>query len=401
MKKKIIAIVVFTLMISMIIPAIGTVNEEELERDLSSRELLEYGDAPEGQYAIAYPSLGVAGNFPTCITVLPAGWVQHFNFGAWFGPSFDMELDGNGGLCPQCFPPYDQDECFNDGDAGLIFPEAFTIDNSINVVPCPGCTGTPLGIPGQTAVWGVDIDIEAHNHMPSNWEGYFNLIVDWNQNGAWGDPGEHVVVNFWPIPNPFDGPISALGPPSFVIGPNPGYVWSRFSITEAPVPQDWNGEGFFEDGESEDYLLFIDFVPVPNLDCRGTISWNRIEGNIQPQGTRTATFEVGNIGDPGSFLDWSVVSDPGWGTWTFAPTSGTGLAQGSWTTVTATCITPSQPNTYTGDITVCNDHDSTDCCNIPVSLQTSKSKTLVNNWFPVFLEKLFEMFPFLSRIIYA
>ena len=67
---------------------------------------------------------------------------------------------------------------------------------------------------------------------------------------------EHVLVD-WPIPNPWDGPLSALQPPPFQIGPNGGYVWTRFSITEHPVGPDWHGEGFFEDGESEDYLLLI------------------------------------------------------------------------------------------------------------------------------------------------
>ena len=32
-------------------------------------------------------------------------------------------------------------------------------------------------------------------------------------------------------------------------------VWMRFTISEVPVGQDWNGEGLFEDGETEDYLL--------------------------------------------------------------------------------------------------------------------------------------------------
>jgi hypothetical protein len=383
----------------MVLPATGLINEEELETNPTTMDELEFSDAPEGSTAIAYPSLGVTGNFPTCITVGPATWVQHTNFGAWFGPSFDFELDGNAGTCPSCFPPYDVDECFMDGDAGLLIPEAYTINNVLTVVPCPGWTGTPLGLTGQTAVWGVDIDIEVHNHMPSAWQGYFNLIVDWNQNGAWGDPGEHVVVNFWPIPNPFDGPISVLGPPNFVIGPNPGYVWSRFSITEAPVQPNWKGDGGFEDGETEDYLLRIDQTqPVPKIGCRGSISWH-IPSGTQPLGTKTGTFDVGNVGQPGSLLDWSVVSDPGFGTWSFGPSSGTGLPAGSWTTVTATCIPPSQPNTYTGVITVCNDNDPTDCCTVSVSLKTPRSKTLINSWFLLFLEKLVEMFPFLGTIL--
>ena len=73
---------------------------------------LEYGDAPEGPTAIAYPSTGTLGSFPTCVSTGPAGWIQHDNYGAWFGNGVDFEFDGNAGTCPGCFPPYDQDESF-------------------------------------------------------------------------------------------------------------------------------------------------------------------------------------------------------------------------------------------------------------------------------------------------
>ena len=33
-------------------------------------------------------------------------------------------------------PLYDQDECYQDGDASLIVPPAYTIDNLGNIVPC-------------------------------------------------------------------------------------------------------------------------------------------------------------------------------------------------------------------------------------------------------------------------
>ena len=88
-----------------------------------SAQGFEYGDAPEG--ATAYPSTGVIGFFPTCMTI-GASYIQHNNFGAQLGPAYDFEGDGNAGFCP-VFPPYDSDECFADGDAGLLFPEPFTI----------------------------------------------------------------------------------------------------------------------------------------------------------------------------------------------------------------------------------------------------------------------------------
>ena len=237
----------------------------------------EFGDAPES--APAYPAMGVIGGFPTCVTIGPSGFIQHSNFGAWFGPTFDLEFDGNAGFCPTFTPNlYDQDECFADGDAGLLIPDSFTIVGPVGaeqIVPCPQAGGAPLGVVCTQAFWGPMIDIEVHNHMPNDTVGYVNVLIDWSQDGFWGGISlcpdgstapEHVLVNF-PIPNPFDGPLSALMPmpPSFLIGPNPGYVWARFSITEQRVPLPWTGEGVFEDGETEDYLLQID-PPVEEFD---------------------------------------------------------------------------------------------------------------------------------------
>lgn len=227
---------------------------------LLSQDIFDYGDAPEA--SVAYPSTGVIGAFPTCITV-GTSFVQHNNFGAHLGPAFDFEPDGNGGLCP-AFAPYDNDECFADGDAGLLIPESYTIVNNA-VVPCPGFVGTPLGNPCTMATWAINIDIDVTNFMPNQSIGYMNVLIDFNQNGVWGDqvscpPGlypEHVLQNFL-VPWGYTGPLSALMPPAFMIGPNSGYVWARFSITEQPVSPNWDGHGSFEDGESEDYLLHIE-----------------------------------------------------------------------------------------------------------------------------------------------
>jgi hypothetical protein len=286
---------------------------------------LDFGDAPEGSNAIAYPATGVTGAFPTCITIGPATWIQHTNFGAWFGPMVDFEGDGNAGLCPfGCFPPYDQDECFADGDAGLIVPLPYTIDAALNVVPCPQCSsGTPLGDTCQTALWGTNIDIDVHNHMPSPATGYVNLLIDWNQDGQWSGSSncptaatnEHVLVNF-PVPNPYDGPLSALMPfgAGFLIGPNRGYVWARFTITEQPVPvpkPGWNGEGSFEDGETEDYLLEIGKVyePKPLVEhskwSQPPIEWNPQSRTPLYCGWDAPSFKE----EQGPAIIWQIVAD--------------------------------------------------------------------------------------------
>jgi len=233
----------------------------------------DFGDAPEG--ALAYPSSGGMGMFPTCTMIGPAGWIQHTNFGGWFGPAVDFEPDGNAGFCPPSgFPPYDQDECFADGDAGLIIPPAYTIVGGVEVL-CPTATAGSLGTICQAAIWGGNVDISVHNWMPNHppyVSAYVNVLMDWDQNGVWGGAStcplgsapEHVLVNFV-VPPQFDGPLSALGPPGFLIGPNPGFVWARFTISEKAVGLPWTGEGTFEDGESEDYLLLIDPAAEPTM----------------------------------------------------------------------------------------------------------------------------------------
>jgi len=250
----------------------------------------DFGDAPEN--SLAYPASGVVGKFPTCTNTGPATHIQHSNFGTWFGPLVDFESDGNAGSCPLFNPNnYDQDECFQDGDAGLIAPPSYTIQGPVGqeqVVPCTGQTGA-LGQICQTATWGANVDILIHNWMPNHPPyviGYVNVLMDWNQDGQWSGTSpcptaavpEHVLVDFV-IPPQYDGTLSALGPLPFLIGPNPGHVWTRFSITERPVGPNWDGSGTFEDGETEDYLLLVDDRPDPESDLGDAPDSTNSHGN--------------------------------------------------------------------------------------------------------------------------
>ncbi len=235
----------------------------------------DYGDAPEG--VLAYPALNIVGQFPTCVGVGPASWIEHDGRTLYFGSRMDTETDGNGGH-PAFDTGYDQDEGFGDGDAGLIKPRAYSI-RSINGTP----TVYPLVTTGleyiagacTSAIWGTNIDITVHNDRADRQPGYVNLLIDWNQDGKWGGSSlcsdksvpEHILVNF-PVPAGYSGPLSGLAPASFQVGPNAGYVWVRFSITERPVPADWNGEGIFNDGETEDYLLAV--AAAPPAPCNWT-----------------------------------------------------------------------------------------------------------------------------------
>jgi len=146
----------------------GIIDHVCLQNDVEG-DVFEFGDAPE--MALAYPSLGITGIFPTCMNEPVAGFIAHQDGSAWFGPQFDYEPEGNAGFCPTFNPDtYNQDECFNDGDAGLIVPDGFTITGPVGsevVQPCTGANGIPLGYTCQNAEWGVEIDIDLHNYIPS------------------------------------------------------------------------------------------------------------------------------------------------------------------------------------------------------------------------------------------
>ncbi len=230
----------------------------------------DFGDAPEG--ALAYPSFGIIGQFPTCIGVGPASWIEHNSQGLYFGPKVDLERDGNAGKCPAFNPDsYNQDETTNDGDAGLMKARAYTIKGPVgseDVYPLAYLGLEAIGAACQSYAWRVNLDIEVHNRRTDGREAYVNVLMDWNQDGKWqgsalcpdGAVPEHVLVNF-PVPSGYNGPLSELSPPSLKLGPFEGYVWARFTISERRISEGWNGDGVFTDGETEDYLLLIRPAP--------------------------------------------------------------------------------------------------------------------------------------------
>lgn len=233
-----------------------------VEASAQDEPTLELGDAPEG--AIAYPSLGVNGLFPTCLGG-PAGDIRHgFNVNIRFGNSVDAEFDGNADNCPP--PPYEMDECWGaaDGDGGLSVPDPFTIFQN-QVTPCGQTPPRPLGmVCAQVDLSGPNSPITMNIVNNNNQPAIINVLADWNQDGRWGGQvqcpsgpvDEHWIQNIL-VPPGYVGPLEGLSPGQKVLGPNAGYVWFRFTISpEFPaIPIGWDGTGFFDFGETEDYLL--------------------------------------------------------------------------------------------------------------------------------------------------
>ena len=115
--------------------------------------------------------------------------------------------------------------------------------------------------------------------------------------------------------------------------------------------------------------------PIPNnpdLDCSGNLSWT----NIKPGETVTGSFQVQNIGDSGSLLNWTIdASSINWGTWSFNPESGENLTpEDGMLTIQVSVVAPNKKDTeFEGYIRVENINDSEDFDTIFVYLKTSRT----------------------------
>ena len=138
----------------------------------------------------------------------------------------------------------------------------------------------------------------------------------------------------------------------------------------------------------------------PNLYCNGTLSWS----SIQPGQTVTGFFQVQNIGENSSLLNWEInTSSISWGTWSFSPEQGSDLTpEDGPVTIQVSVIAPNEKNMeFTGYIKVENTEDPQDFDIVSVSLQTSRSISfsLHSSILRLFFERFSDMIPFLRHLI--
>ena len=131
----------------------------------------------------------------------------------------------------------------------------------------------------------------------------------------------------------------------------------------------------------------------PNLDCVGSLNWN----NVNQGETKYGSFEVYNVGETGSLLDWEIVSYPDWGIWSFSSEYGENLTpEDRAITVEVEVIAPNVTNTkFEGYITLENKEDSNDFDVIPVYLETPRDRIISNP-----LMNFLRNHPFISALIY-
>lgn len=134
----------------------------------------------------------------------------------------------------------------------------------------------------------------------------------------------------------------------------------------------------------------------PDLECDGTLSWTK----VKPGATVTGSFTVENVGEPTSELDWKIESYPGWGNWTFTPSSGEDLTpEAGKVTVEVEVVAPDEQNTeFEGEVKVINSDDPSDFCIIPVTLSTPVNQQSSSSQVHQFLQKIIQTYPILEQI---
>ena len=148
----------------------------------------------------------------------------------------------------------------------------------------------------------------------------------------------------------------------------------------------------------KEYYAYVHAVSgIPDLSCEGSLSWT----DVKPDTVVTGSFNVKNIGDPGSELAWKVDDYPTWGSWTFSESNGGNLKpEDGLYTISVTVTAPSEEEeTFSGNVKLVNEMDSSDTCTIPVSLVTPKSKSFVNLMFFRFLENHPNIYQLLHQLL--
>ena len=122
------------------------------------------------------------------------------------------------------------------------------------------------------------------------------------------------------------------------------------------------------------YLYYnkINITLNPDLESQGELRWSEIE----PGATVEGSFEIYNVGDDFSQLNWGISDYPNWGTWTFKPAAGSSLTpeEGA-VTIDVRVVAPNEQNTqFNGSIKIVNTDNTSDYEIIPVTLTTPIDK---------------------------
>lgn len=195
------------------------------------------------------------------------------------------------------------------------------------------------------------------------------------------EAGDDHVLDSIDIPDPEIGQVLSFNVTSFVIDLiNAQEQYVGLTIRAETFGGLWVTEG----GVFPKLTIETILEAEPDLDCDGSLSWT----DVSPGSTVEGSFQVSNVGDNGSELNWEISEWPDWGEWIFTPLHGMNLtAEGNPITVDVEVVAPVDPNTeFPGEVKIVNSDDPSDYCIILVDLKTPKSNCVFSSFFIRFLE---------------
>jgi hypothetical protein len=177
----------------------------------------------------------------------------------------------------------------------------------------------------------------------------------------------------------------------FEVTPNGTTIWQY--VNPFPTPR-------------LNHVFKIVYIPqetpdFPDLDCTGSLSWT----NVHPGQMVNGSFQVQNIGAPGSLLNWTInVSSLTWGIWSCTPDSGENLTpEDGQVTVSVSVIAPNEKkSTFEGNLRVENKDNPNDFDVIPVSLKTPATAHMTPFLWTLmqqFFNKIREWYSFFREIL--
>jgi len=162
------------------------------------------------------------------------------------------------------------------------------------------------------------------------------------------------------------------------------------------ISGEFDGSTSTDENDAEVWFTISDEYEPSEADlaASGDLTWS----GITPGATVTSDIYVENVGqlDPygQSGLSWAITEYPEWGTWSFSPSSGTGLEPGEEPIdIKVTVVAPTlQHKIFPGVVKIVNTQDPSDFVEIPVELTTPR--TIMH---PM-LSKILQRFPVLWHL---
>ena len=127
--------------------------------------------------------------------------------------------------------------------------------------------------------------------------------------------------------------------------------------------------------------------PVPDLECEGELRWEK----VKPGTIVNGSIQIRNNGDPDSILHCKIDEStiPDWFNMTEGANATILTVDMGWTYANATITVPEKMGEYTGKIKILNAQDNTDYCEIDVYIKVPRTRTFSNT----FIQQLFNRFP--------